>query len=333
MEILESYLKAVRRYLPRRQRDDIIAELSEELRSQMDARQSELRRPLRDEEKMAVLKQYGDPMTVARRYRQDRRSLTIGWELIGPELFPMYLIILGLNTACALGCAVAILLYLHQPIELGTLVRIGLIQVGIVTLTFTILNLVRRKCPQPWYYPPAELAPMIPVAPLYSISGLCVWAIFTLWWTLVPFVPSLLLGKAASSLELAPAWHRFYLPILALLALGIAQRAVNLVRPRWSGLVPASRLFINAVALGLQYPMIKSYPYVAVAASAADKAHATQVAANFNGLILWGVLSWMWIYHLISVVIYAWYCAPYVRRLFHRKEARIRFTQEMSGVL
>lgn len=333
MELLESYLKAVRRYLPRRQRDDIIAELSEELRSQMESRQAELRRPLRDEEQMAVLKQYGDPMVVARRYHQNRRSLSIGWELVGPELFPMYLIILGLNMACALGCTIAIFLYLHQPIEIGTLARVALIQVGVVTLTFTILNLVRRKFPQPWYYPPAELAPMIPIAPWYSISGLSVWALFTLWWTLVPFAPRLLLSSAASSLELAPAWHRFYLPILALLLLGIAQRAVNLVRPRWSGLVPGSRFLINAIALGLQYPLIKSYPYVLVAAGATDKVHAAQVAANFNGLILWGVLSWMWIYHLVSVVIYAWYCAPYVRRLFKRKEARIRFTQEINGVL
>jgi hypothetical protein len=272
-------------------------------------------------------------MVVARRYRQDRRSLTIGWELVGPELFPMYLIILSLNLACALGCSIGIMLYLHQPIEVGALLRIALIQVAIVTLTFTILNLVRRKYPQPWYYPPAELAPMIPVAPWYSISGLVVWTIFTLWWALVPFSPSLLLGSAANSVDLAPAWHRFYLPVLALLVLGIAQRAVNVVRPRWSGLVPASRFLVNAVALGLQYPMIKSYPYVLVAAGAGDKAHATQVAANFNGLLLWGVLSWMWVYHLVSVVIYAWYCAPYLRRLWHRKEARIRFTQEINGVL
>jgi hypothetical protein len=333
MELLESYLKAVRRYLPRRQRDDIIAELSEELRSQMESRQAELRRPLRDEEQMAVLKAYGDPMNVARRYHQNRRSLTIGWELIGPELFPMYLIILGLNLTCALGCSIGLLLYLHQPIELGALFRIALIQVAIVTLTFTILNSVRRKCPQPWYYPPAELAPMIPVAPWYSISGLCVWGLFSSWWALVPFFPSLLLGSAAKSLDLAPAWHRFYLPVLALLVLGIAQRAVNLARPSWSGLLPASRLLVNAIALGLQYPMIKSYPYVLAAVGATDKVHVAQIAANFNGLILWGVLSWMWIYHLVSVVIYAWYCAPYVRRLFQRKQGRIRFTQEINGVL
>ena len=333
MELLDSYLRAVRRYLPRSQRDDIVAELRDELHQQIDTRQEELGRPLRDTEEMKLLKDYGDPMTVARRYRQNDRSLTIGWELIGPELFPMYLIILGLNLSLALGFTVLIFVYLRQPLGLWVLFRTGLIQVLVVTLTFTILNLIRRKYPQPWYYPPAELATMIPIAPWCSISGICIWSVFSLWWALVPVYPNLLFGSAANSLALAPAWHRFFWPILLLLAAGIAQRSVNLARPKWSSLLPMSRLAINAVALGLQYPMIKSYPYVLVAGAAPDAAHAKQIADAFNGTILYGVLSWMWIYHLISVVIYAWYCAPHVRRFLDRKHHAIRMTQEINGVL
>jgi len=333
MDLLTSYLNAVRRYLPRRHRDDIIAELSEELRLQMEARKAELGRELRDTEQMAILKEHGDPMIVARRYRQNQRSLTIGWELIGPELFPMYLIILGLNLTLALGFTCVVFLYLRMPIDLGALFRTGIIQVLVVTLTFTILNLMRRKYPQPWYYPPAELARMMPIAPWVSISGLCVWTVFSLWWAAVPFFPRLLFGSAAASLQLAPSWHRFYLPILILLAAGIAQRAVNLARPRWNGLLPASRFLINAVALGLQYPMIKSYPYVLVASGVNDAAHAKHVAEAWNIGIFWGVLSWMWIFHLVSVLIYAWYCAPHLRRLMQRKHNGVRLTQEMSGVL
>jgi len=313
MDLLRSYVKAVRRYLPLEQRDDIVAELSEDLRSQIEAREADLDRPLADDEQMAVFKAYGDPMTVARRYRQKGMSLSIGWELVGPELFPMYLIILGLNTILAVGIGIVILLYIHRPLRVGALLGPALIQLVCVTLTFTILNLVRRKCPQPWYYPPAELARMMPIPPWVSISGLAVWVAFTLWWTAVPFVPRLLLGSAAGYLELAPPWHRFYLPILLLLAAGIAQRAVNLARPSWNALLPATRLFINAVALGLQYPMITSYPYVVLGPGASGPAHA-HVANAFNGSILWGVLSWMWLYHLISAGVYAWYCAPFLRR-------------------
>jgi hypothetical protein len=332
MDLLRSYVKAVRRYLPREHRDDIVAELSEELRSEIEAREADLDRPLRDDEQMAVFKAYGDPMNVARRYRQKGLSLSIGWELIGPELFPMYLIILGLNTALAIGIGVAIMLYIHRPLSVGTLLRPALIQLACVTLTFAILNLVRRKFPQPWYYPPAELARMMPIPSWVSISGLAVWIAFTVWWTAVPLVPRLLLGSAAGYLELAPPWHRFYLPILLLLAAGIAQRAVNLARPSWNVLLPATRLFINAVALGLQYPMIKSYPYVVLGPAAPDPAHA-YVANAFNGSILWGVLSWMWLYHLISAGVYAWYCAPFLRRAAQGLLRRTATEHSLKGIV
>ena len=97
MELIDSYLKAVKRYLPRAQRNDIVAELKVDLRSQIDDKQAELGRLLTDVEQMAIFRQNGDPMAVALRYRSTGRSLTVGWELIGPELFPAYLILLGCN--------------------------------------------------------------------------------------------------------------------------------------------------------------------------------------------------------------------------------------------
>ena len=331
MELLASYLKAVKRYLPRSQREDIAAELSEELRSQIDAREAELGRSLLETEQMSLFQACGDPMVVARRYRQGGMSLSIGWELIGPELFPMYLIILGLNTGFAVAVTMAILRYIHQPISTAALLRPAIIQVMCVTFTFTILNLVRRKFPQPWYYPPAALAPMLPIPRWASISGLVVWCTFTLWWAAIPVTPSLLLGSAARYLELGPAWHRFYLPLLLLLVAGIAQRAINLVRPSWTALLPASRLMINAIALGLQYPLIKSYPYIL--AETGSSSHARTVAANFNLGIFWGVLSWMWIYHLIGAVIYAWYCAPHLRRWIDQLNRDTGLSHELKGIL
>jgi hypothetical protein len=334
MDLLQSYLRAVRRYLPRGQRDDIIAELSEDLRSQIEEQEAELGHSLSEDEQMALLRAYGDPMIVARRYRQKGMSLSIGWELIGPELFPMYLIILGLNIALAVGVSIAVLLYIHQPLNLATfLLRPVLIQLVVVTLTFTILDLVRRKFPQPWFYPPAEIARMVPIPRWVSVSGLVVWSTFTLWWTAVPFFPHLLLGSAARYLELAPAWHRFYLPVLLLLVAGIAQRGVNVARPSWQALLPAARLFINLAALGLQYPMIKSYPYVLVSSGAADLAHAHRVADSFNGTILWGLLSWLWIYHLISAVVYAWYCMPHLRRWGQRLSSNAGPGHTLKGIV
>ncbi len=174
---------------------------------------------------------------------------------------------------------------------------------------------------------------MIPVPKVYSKIGLCVWGGFTAWWLAVPYFPALLLGSASHEGSLAPSWHRFYLPILLLLVIGIAQRAANLARPAWSGLVPSARLLVNAVALGLQYPMIKNYPYVLASSGTANFAHATEIANNFNGLILWGLLSWLWVYHLISIFAYAWYCRPYLHRLLRGKASALAHTHEINGLI
>src|SRR5262249_62155455 len=85
MELLERYLEAVREYLIRGRREDIVKELGDNILSQMEDKAAELGRPLNETEQAAVLKQYGHPLVAAARYR--RLPLQ---QLIGPALFPLY---------------------------------------------------------------------------------------------------------------------------------------------------------------------------------------------------------------------------------------------------
>src|ERR1700691_1811340 len=89
MELLNRYLHAVRGWLPKPQQDDIIAELAEDLRSQIEDREAELGHPLDDDGVAAILKRRGNPMLVAAGYLPQR-------SLIGPVLFPVYQFILVL---------------------------------------------------------------------------------------------------------------------------------------------------------------------------------------------------------------------------------------------
>src|SRR5690242_9880776 len=190
MELVDSYLKAVRRYLPRGQRADIVAELSVELRSQIEDKQAELGRELTDVEQMEIFKRQGDPMAVAMKYRRQGRSLTVGWELIGPELFPAFLILLGCNLTIA-GVVIALFLILkHLPFTWQAfLVPLGM-EVVIVTLVFILLNFLRgflgRKLANSWMWPPAELAHLLPLPRWYSAMGFAACGLMTLWWLLIP---------------------------------------------------------------------------------------------------------------------------------------------------
>jgi uncharacterized membrane protein len=198
MDLLKSYLTAVKRNLPRKERDDILAELSEELRSQIEDRERELGRPLTDPEQYAVLMQHGDPMVVARRYWPERsRSLAVGWELIGPELFPTYAFVLALNLSITLITVLIALWVYHVPITIKPFFLPVAIQIICVTAIFIVLNMVRRRFPVRFLYGPADLASVMPVQRWYSVSGLVFCGLLTLWWMAIPRFQFLVLGPAS----------------------------------------------------------------------------------------------------------------------------------------
>jgi hypothetical protein len=87
MELLDRYLQAVGLWLPQPQKRDIIAELSEDIRSQIEEKESELGRSLEEAELEAILKRRGAPLLVAERFLPQK-------SLIGPLLFPIYRLVL-----------------------------------------------------------------------------------------------------------------------------------------------------------------------------------------------------------------------------------------------
>jgi hypothetical protein len=89
MELIDRYLQAVKFWLPKNQKQDIIVELSEDLRSQVEDREAELGRKLNESEVADLLKQRGRPVLVANRYKSQQH-------LIGPVLFPIYVFVLRL---------------------------------------------------------------------------------------------------------------------------------------------------------------------------------------------------------------------------------------------
>ena len=99
MTLIVRYLSAVRDHLPRGEQDDIINELSDNLRSRFEDEEAARGRPLLEEEEVAILKEFGHPMAVAARYRGDERTVTFGRRLIGPELFSIYMKVLAINVA------------------------------------------------------------------------------------------------------------------------------------------------------------------------------------------------------------------------------------------
>ena len=84
MDLVERYLNAVAAQLPKEARDDIVAELRDEIMGRIEALEARLGRPATEAEIEAELRAVGHPLTVAARYRPGPQAL------IGPELYPWW---------------------------------------------------------------------------------------------------------------------------------------------------------------------------------------------------------------------------------------------------
>jgi hypothetical protein len=270
MPILDDYLRAVRRYLPKGpQQDDIVEEIAEHLVARLEDEAASLGRPLTEVEEEAVLTRHGSPMLVAERYGVAQRGFAFGRQLISPEIFPMYARVLSFQLPFTLLMLIVIG-WTNKPqlFSLRGLLTPLVIQFVLTTTIFVAIDAFSRRSVRSgempsgwlWNFPPQRLQP---IPRWQSLSGLAVLGLAAAWWAALPFAPSLVIGGAAQYLELTPAWNPFYWPVLLVLAVGIAQRATTLRRPDWNWLQPPTRVLTNGVALVLVALFLQSYPYLA----------------------------------------------------------------------
>ena len=142
MTQVDRYLESVGMFLPEPQKDDILSELSDNIRSRMEDRESQLGRQLTDAEQQDILKDYGHPLSVASRYRPDTGSLSFGKQLIGPALFSIYVRVLGISLLVALAVQVTLTIALDLPVS-GVFSRLMVhvfMQSATVTLIFVLIE-------------------------------------------------------------------------------------------------------------------------------------------------------------------------------------------------
>ncbi|HEV3317247.1 MAG TPA: hypothetical protein VG488_09775 [Candidatus Angelobacter sp.] len=292
MELLDQYLKTIKTFLPKEQQDDIIRELSENLRSQMEDHEAELGRPLTQAEQEAILQQHGNPMVVAGRYQRQNRNLAFGRQLIGPVLFPLYIKILSLNLGLTAAAIFVIGFAMGQGLELGAFLIHAVIQFAIVTLVFAAAEryLLRSKdywnprdfglptkgkqSPFLWLESFSRVVTSVDpskVARSESVALIIFNLILALWWIAIPsYLVRTMLGAAGAFLKLGPGCTVLYLPILFLAIAGMVQPIVNLFRPQWTWLPAAWRTISTAIFVAVLCFSLKTGSWV-VLTDSSDK--------------------------------------------------------------
>lgn len=284
MELVARYLETVGSYLPAAQKNDIIKELSENIRSEIEDKEAELGRPLTEGEQEAVLKQHGHPLLVAGRYRQDQRSVAFGRQWIGPVLFPFYIKVLSFNLGISFSVTFIVFVVLFAAGEAITfsdavfayLLQL-IIQFAVVTVLFSLLDKHLAKFPDRWdprksrelKYPkflegiPSMRTAWIPR--VESASQVIASSVFLVWLRAAQKSPHLIFGTAVGIFRLAPVWHQIYAPSVLIILIAIVQGGINLLRPDWVRLGTAARLAMSSITLMVVYFLIRAREWVVLA--------------------------------------------------------------------
>ena len=262
MDLIERYLQAVKFWLPKKQQDDIIAELSQDLTAQIEEREARLARPLNEVEIESLLRKRGAPVMVANGYLPQR-------QLIGPLLFPVYLFVLKVVAFCIfiaalVGWAATIIGYALRNVvhanwippftgiagHLWTSLFTGM---GVVTLVFAVLERTQLKTEILEKWNPRNLPPLRPPYTIPRSStvleiffNLCVLA----WWAANMASPATFhIGNL--HFALTRQWSFFHWAILLLTLATTAMAGLNLLRPWWTAQRAAARLCLDVAGATL----------------------------------------------------------------------------------
>lgn len=238
MELVERYLQAVKFWLPKSQKDDIIAELSEDIYTQIEEQK------LNSAEVKALLKRRGNPMLVANRYQPQRY-------LIGPTLFPLYWFVLRIVLCCYVTPFLISALFFGHHVQVSFL-AVLINPLAVVTLLFAAFE---RRPPKflsedwdPARLPIVRAPNQIPRSG--SIIEIVVNLLFVCWWASNMYAPQ--------SVHFSDVWPRFFWSFLVLALANAAAALANLRQPYWTTGKAVLRLATDATGGALFCWLLKS---------------------------------------------------------------------------
>ena len=293
--MIERYLSAVRNHLPSAQRDDIVAELADSIRSDVDERELILHRSLTDDETSTILKSYGHPLSVAGAYRNRQ-------VLIGPRLLPFYLhalknivlivlvlaVVGGFVNAAGSGPLGAFLRFW------GTVWAAFFITVGVVTVVFALLErvLAPEAIEERWDPRSLPLPDDQRVSRLAVTGDLASNALSFAFALDLGGLRSWTFGGAASNvLHLTPVWQWIFLGWALVALVLVVLDVTNLLRPDWKRLRDAVHLTVNVVVALAALVVLQTHDFIALSSSAHGSLELGQLAQLLNGIAFWSFVA------------------------------------------
>jgi hypothetical protein len=299
-QLVDRYLFAVGAQLPARQRDDIIAELRDVLMNRAEERQEALGRPMNREEEDAMLKAFGHPLVVAGGYQRFQH-------LIGPTVYPFYVFTLKVVLGVMLEVWMAIVILDIIGMRGAVLERLDdsilsslVLAFGVVTLVMAAIERSGGAQQMIARWNPRTLPPVVRKAGnrrFESAFELTFGAGFVLWWLGVVHFPVLRFPAPGGSVVfgLAPVWHAFFWPVLALSVLSIALGLFELIRADLARTGAGLRIAYRVATLALVGVLARAGELLTVTATggvdAATIEGFSRQAGVISTFVLWGIAT------------------------------------------
>jgi len=337
MELIERYLQAVKFWLPAEQKQDIITELSEDLYSQIEDKETELGRKLNEAEVETILRQCGRPVLVANRYLPRQY-------LIGPALFPIYIFVLKIVALCYLAPWILVWICLmsfspsyraaHSNLfeavasAWGTWWVTALLALGTVTLVFAILERVQAKSKfledwNPRKLPPVRDPNRIPRSG--PIIEIVINLVFGVWWWITYMSSPLILDRPDIRILLSPVWRYFFWGFLAVALANLAFSFVNLAHPYWTVRRASARLALDVVGSAVFCGLTKANIVAEITVRNISADRTSEIARAIN--------SWMDKAFPVAVVITAAVLLGNLYRVYRVRKSQAPFAQGVAAAM
>lgn len=281
-DLIDRYVMAVAANLPKRDRDDVPAELRDILYSKVEAREAELGRPLKRAEEEALLRAYGHPLVVAASYGKHQ-------SLIGPTVYPFYIFTLKVVGAILVALYIvklaiaAIAGWPHVGPD-SDIVPVLFTAGGVITLIYALIERFGKpeKLASKWrvrHLPhlgaPTARSPFEILFEIFAVGAVI------LWWVGVLHIPDA--APRFIDLKLAPIFTELHWPILGYFVLQIGIDIFELVTPGWVRMHAAIRIAYHVLGLVFAGMLWRAGHWIEVTVNLANRADLQQrLSENFD---------------------------------------------------
>ncbi|MCR9262135.1 MAG: hypothetical protein NXH95_20660 [Pseudomonadaceae bacterium] len=262
MQLVESYLYEVGRFLPKEERDELLADLRDDILGEVEGLAEAAGRPPELTDEQVVIARFGHPLKAAGRYQTPRA-------LIGTELYPAFTHTLKVVFSVAFFGLVLVWLIGAEAADwrlgpfqlLGLAIEVLLWVFASVVLVFVAIEYSGERLR--WYenWQPSELSStsLGVINRQDVITNLISEGFFLLWWNnvvvLMQFLPE---GASAQVIALAPIWETFFWPLNILFGALFLLHFYVLVRGVWLRPVLIAEVVGNTALLAIAAVLLTS---------------------------------------------------------------------------